>query len=209
MNIMKPYEYPAELICIRCDRELDFVDHPIEKDGLYTPYNGTVFTTSGHYGSTLFDNLSSSKQLMFTICDLCLVERQDKVFLKVEQSKKDEDSFPQYDYTVFQDTLSADAESWAKNCSFEIDLSFAFPRRTLSSGEMVQLACVNDDSTAIIFLGGVEITVEVGKTYESDSSIVRISYIRDISELDYEENKRNSNIVSHYSMVSLKHTAKN
>lgn len=58
------------LPCIKCGRELRnvFPGH-VENQ----PNDGVVFTTSGNYGSRVFDSLNGSI-LEITICDPCLVE---------------------------------------------------------------------------------------------------------------------------------------
>jgi hypothetical protein len=59
------------LPCIKCGTVLD----PIYPDGQdSTPHAGTVFTTSGHYGSTIFDPMSERQRLEIVICDSCISE---------------------------------------------------------------------------------------------------------------------------------------
>lgn len=54
--------------CIVCDKELENVDFTADNQ----PYEGTAFSTHGHYGSTSFDPMNGS-MLEINICDECLV----------------------------------------------------------------------------------------------------------------------------------------
>ena len=74
-------ESASQLPCIRCDKELE----PASDKGVRTaiqPYAGTSFSTSGHYGSTAFDPMDSSR-IHINICDDCLKEKasEGKVIL--------------------------------------------------------------------------------------------------------------------------------
>jgi len=68
------------LNCFKCDKELEpaFSDNPFKEN---QPFGGTVFTTHGHYGSTVFDpaGWESSRFLELTICDECLVANKEQV----------------------------------------------------------------------------------------------------------------------------------
>jgi len=55
----------ARLRCIICGDRLPRA-FPDKAD---LPYGGTVFTTHGHYGSTVFDPAAGSETLEITICD--------------------------------------------------------------------------------------------------------------------------------------------
>jgi hypothetical protein len=59
------------LPCIKCGTVLEPVFLDGESD---TPHAGTVFSTSGHYGSTIFDPMSSRQLLEVVICDNCIAE---------------------------------------------------------------------------------------------------------------------------------------
>lgn len=56
------------LPCIVCDRSLSRVDDHCDEA---QPYEGTNFTSHGHYGSTAFDPIDGSF-LAINICDFCL-----------------------------------------------------------------------------------------------------------------------------------------
>jgi len=57
------------LPCIVCGRELDSAANDPAFD--HVPYAGTMFHTSGHYGSTAFDSFDGHL-LQIVICDPCL-----------------------------------------------------------------------------------------------------------------------------------------
>lgn len=74
----------ALLPCFVCAKELDNVFDQAENQ----PYEGTVFRTEGHYGSTFWDSFDG-EELVLTICDQCLRARSDrlaqqKMYLPVE-----------------------------------------------------------------------------------------------------------------------------
>lgn len=57
------------LPCIHCDKPLKNVDP--EYVSCNQPYEGTAFTTHGHYGSTIFDPMDGT-YLELNVCDECL-----------------------------------------------------------------------------------------------------------------------------------------
>lgn len=69
------------LPCIVCGFEPEpvFPDEPTMQ-----PYEATMFTSRGHYGSTVFDPMSRYRTLSINICDNCLKERKDCVRLVIE-----------------------------------------------------------------------------------------------------------------------------
>ena len=66
------------LTCIVCDRAFDSAGNDPDFDTV--PYEGTLFYTSGHYGSTVFDSFGR-ENLEIIVCDKCLVERWRRVAL--------------------------------------------------------------------------------------------------------------------------------
>lgn len=56
------------LPCIVCGRKLDRVDNMSDET---SPYAGTNFSSSGHYGSTVFDPMDGSF-IALNVCDPCL-----------------------------------------------------------------------------------------------------------------------------------------
>ena len=63
------------LPCIICGKVLD----PAVPDDIEVnqPYRGTVFTSHGHYGSTLFDDFHGREYLEITLCDPCLAAKAE------------------------------------------------------------------------------------------------------------------------------------
>jgi hypothetical protein len=60
------------LPCIVCGAELEPVGSPFPEYG-NQPYGGTVFESSGQYGSTVWDPcLTSDDKLEITVCDQCM-----------------------------------------------------------------------------------------------------------------------------------------
>lgn len=71
---------PAALPCLVCGRELESVASDEQTPN--HPYKGTVFTTHGHYGSTVFDSMPlalAEEYLEITVCDGCLVKHRDRI----------------------------------------------------------------------------------------------------------------------------------
>jgi hypothetical protein len=64
----------AYLPCFVCGRELPNVMEDCDNQ----PYEGTVFTTEGHYGSTFWDSFDC-EELVLTICDACLRARTGRL----------------------------------------------------------------------------------------------------------------------------------
>ena len=62
------------LPCFKCDKQLD----PSVSGVMNQPYDGTVFTSHGQYGSTVFDPISDDRFIEITICDDCIVEAAKK-----------------------------------------------------------------------------------------------------------------------------------
>lgn len=62
-----------ELKCIKCGTQPKPAfsdDHKI----INHPHGATVFTTHGHYGSTVYDSINGNEYIEITVCDSCLVE---------------------------------------------------------------------------------------------------------------------------------------
>lgn len=78
---MSQYAY---LPCFKCNK----VMQNVFEDADNQPYEGTVFRTEGHYGSTFWDSFDG-EELVLNICDACLrahTERlgQQKVYMPVK-----------------------------------------------------------------------------------------------------------------------------
>lgn len=67
---------PNMLHCVRCDKQLSPVT---DDDECYQPYNGIVCTSSGNYGSCVFDPMVDDKQLLFFLCDSCIEARVERL----------------------------------------------------------------------------------------------------------------------------------
>jgi hypothetical protein len=59
-------------ICIICERQLQL-------NMCDAPDDGTHWTTSGNYGSTVYDEMGGTEYLMTCICDECLKKKKDLV----------------------------------------------------------------------------------------------------------------------------------
>jgi hypothetical protein len=64
-------EESEPLKCIVCDKQLE----PVGGGAVNQPYGGTVFTSNGHYGSTVFDPMDGVTFLEITVCDDCLKDK--------------------------------------------------------------------------------------------------------------------------------------
>jgi len=62
--------------CIACGKVL----RNVTDDSVNQPYEGTAFTSAGHYGSTVFDPMDGS-YLEIIVCDECLVAHRDRVLI--------------------------------------------------------------------------------------------------------------------------------
>lgn len=50
------------------------------------PYAATMFNAgSGHYGSTVWDTMSSGRSLEINVCDECLVKHKDRVAVVISR----------------------------------------------------------------------------------------------------------------------------
>lgn len=84
------------LPCIRCGKQLRNVDFGREEEEFNNqPYNGTAFVTSGHYGSTVFDEMHG--QIEVNVCDVCLLdaatERRVLYYVSVMRREKTRKGF--------------------------------------------------------------------------------------------------------------------
>ena len=64
------------LPCIVCDKPLKNV-FGFKSTQSNQPYGGTSFHTSGHYGSTIYDEMGSGKHIEINVCDTCLLRAAD------------------------------------------------------------------------------------------------------------------------------------
>jgi hypothetical protein len=66
-------------VCIICEKELECCGLD-EDDFSNPPNNATYWTTSGNYGSTVFDPCGTGEQLECYICDECLKKKAKFVY---------------------------------------------------------------------------------------------------------------------------------
>lgn len=66
------------LTCIVCGRHFDSAANDPSFDAV--PYEGTLFYSRGHYGSTAFDPMDGT-WLEIVVCDQCLLTRQARTAL--------------------------------------------------------------------------------------------------------------------------------
>lgn len=98
-NALATFEYTKmlkrpTLRCIRCEKKL-FAVCDSEEDVSYQPYRGVMCTSSGNYGSTVFDSLSGKESMHFVVCDACLVLQAKHVSV-FQDSKEDVLSLKEY-----------------------------------------------------------------------------------------------------------------
>lgn len=74
---MSERESPLQLRCFVCEKSLDSVH-----EDTVQPYFGLVFSSGGNYGSGIFDPLHGKNRLVITICDECVTERLERVFVQ-------------------------------------------------------------------------------------------------------------------------------
>jgi hypothetical protein len=91
-------KYERECLC--CGKKLEssiglLFDEP-EEILNFPPYPGTIFETSGNYGSTVFDSFGHSK-LSIVICDECMKAHADRVVRFSSYLKHDQCGFKKWD----------------------------------------------------------------------------------------------------------------
>lgn len=68
------------LPCIACGFQPTQAFPGHSEETAMVPYAATIFTAgNGHYGSTVWDKMTSARSLWVNICDACLVKRKDRV----------------------------------------------------------------------------------------------------------------------------------
>lgn len=84
------------LPCIVCGVHPDqaFHDGTLPDDTSWVPYAATMFSAgSGHYGSTVWDEMSNYRSLSINVCDECLVARKGRVAVVERHPKPDKVEF--------------------------------------------------------------------------------------------------------------------
>lgn len=64
--------------CVVCGKELEPVLPEEVRMAENQPYEATVFSSPGHYGSTAFDPMDGTR-LVINVCDRCLIDKKDRV----------------------------------------------------------------------------------------------------------------------------------
>lgn len=68
------------LPCIICGKTLEPALRNVrDRIDANQPKDGTVFSSHGNYGSTVWDPMTGVDLLEINICDPCLLERKDRV----------------------------------------------------------------------------------------------------------------------------------
>jgi len=75
------------LPCFKCNKPLRQVDRDVTLPAENQPYEGTAFTTHGHYGSTIFDPMDG-QFLEINICDECLAVAADEYRILLGRSHR-------------------------------------------------------------------------------------------------------------------------
>lgn len=66
--------------CICCDKELS----PVDKEAApHQPRGGIMCSSFGNFGSTVFDSIDHSEELLFLLCDDCLKKQAHRTFVYV------------------------------------------------------------------------------------------------------------------------------
>ena len=65
----------GDMKCLACGEACEYLFNP---DSLYPPISGTMFESTGNYGSTVWD-MEGRMFLQTVICDPCLIKHADRV----------------------------------------------------------------------------------------------------------------------------------
>lgn len=66
--------------CFVCDKELQLVDPGFKEDSAQCN-DALMFSSSGNYGSTVYDPIGGRTELLINICDACIVLKKDRVLV--------------------------------------------------------------------------------------------------------------------------------
>lgn len=67
--------------CIICEKKLkNAIDGSLEHKISDPPNEAISFTSTGNYGSKLYDNININEYLEIVICDNCLHSKKDLIF---------------------------------------------------------------------------------------------------------------------------------
>lgn len=168
--------YPVELICINCERELDYAMPPHDLDEGYTPYNGTIFTSHGHYGSTIFDSMDNSF-LQFTLCDICIIEKIEHISLgRKIPIKTDDVNHSKITYEPFE--IEESSKKFVYEASESFNLFENLSERILNDGTVVEFIDRIDDENIVISINGADQEVQENSVFEAnDGSEYKVDFI--------------------------------
>lgn len=178
--------YPQELTCLICDRELDSIMEPSHNGDSYTPYNGTVFTSYGHYGSTIFDEMGD-KQLSLTICDLCIIEKIKNISISKRENRNNEDQYSArrvYEpYTITEETIK-----WVEEASLSLLLSVSQPKRKLQDGTIIEYID-HTDNGIVLKVNNEQQVLNNNESFQSNNGdIYTVEWIADKKDIDSSKN---------------------
>ena len=71
--------------CLCCEKELPPV---MQEDDCYQPHDAMVCNSRGNYGSCVFDPLEGGKELLFFVCDRCLVAKREVIYMIITRRKE-------------------------------------------------------------------------------------------------------------------------
>ncbi len=71
------------LHCIACDQELQPVDL---HHAPYQPSGGVIARTTGNFGSTAFDSIDGTEELIFFVCDCCLRNKRHRIYAQTHRT---------------------------------------------------------------------------------------------------------------------------
>lgn len=96
-TILRMYPHSMPLPCFKCGKEFDWAAPGISHKASGQPAKGVMCSTSGNYGSQVFDSVGRDA-LYFNICDQCLVEgKHNLIWMETRPSP------PRYEYRVSGD----------------------------------------------------------------------------------------------------------
>lgn len=178
--------YPQELTCLICDRELDSIMEPSHNHEIHTPYNGTIFTSYGHYGSTIFDEMGDT-QLSLTICDPCIVEKIKNISISKKETKNNEDEYSvRRAYKPYE--ITQKETEWVVEASLSLLLSVSHPKRKLQDGTIIEYVNHTDDGITIK-VNGKEQMLNNNESFKSNNSdTYTVEWIADKKDIDLAKN---------------------
>lgn len=156
--------HPMGLTCIVCLRKIDSV-HADNERSLHRPSSGTSFSSSGHYGSTVFDPMAmGSEYLDITVCDPCLVERSTRGVI----THLNNEGIAQR-WTVTEDT-----KKWVQGSLDQFAVTREYPHYYYKNGFKIEYVSHIEGETALIRLrdSDADTAISTGDTIELEDGVV-------------------------------------